>query len=63
MSKGFWLLTLPTFAESRQFQLADECGKGASAGFAETVALVPPTSVGRAPLSEGKYANKGLYNR
>jgi hypothetical protein len=30
--------------------LADECGKGTSAGFAEPGALVPPTSVGGAPL-------------
>jgi hypothetical protein len=40
---------LPAFAESRQLQLADECGKGTSAGFAEAGALVPPTSVGAAP--------------
>jgi hypothetical protein len=44
------LTTLPAFAESRQLQLADECGKGTSAGFAEAGALVPPTSVGGAPL-------------
>jgi hypothetical protein len=52
------LRSLPAFAESRQLQLADEsakimpdkCGKGTSAGFAEAGALVPPTSVGGAPL-------------
>jgi len=52
---------LPAFAESRQLQLADEsaiitadkCGKGTSAGFAEAGALVPPTSVGGAPLEVG----------
>jgi len=51
---------LPSFAESRQLQLADEsakitadkCGKGTSAGFAEAGALVPPTSVGGAPLKD-----------
>jgi hypothetical protein len=37
---------LPAFAESRQLQLADESGKGTSAGFAEAGALLPPTSVG-----------------
>jgi hypothetical protein len=49
--KGFYYLAiLPAFAESRQLQLADECGKGTSAGFAEAGALVPPTSIGGAPL-------------
>jgi hypothetical protein len=46
-----WLRILPAFAESRQLQLADECGKGTSAGFAEAGALVPPTPAGAAPLA------------
>jgi hypothetical protein len=41
---------LPAFAESLQLQLADKCGKGTSAGFAEAGALGSPTSVGGAPL-------------
>jgi hypothetical protein len=41
---------LPAFAESRQLQSADECGKFTSAGFAEAGELLPSTSVGVAPL-------------
>jgi hypothetical protein len=50
--KNIILYILPAFAENRQPQLADECGKGTSAGFAEAGALVPPTSVGGAPLQK-----------
>src|SRR4030042_413234 len=35
---------------SQRFQLADVCGKGTSAGFAEAGAFVSPTSIGGAPL-------------
>jgi len=53
-------LKLPAFAESRQLQLADECGNGTSAGFAEAGASVPPTSVGGAPPDLNIMINQNL---